>query len=397
MNHPIIDSDTHINEPPDLWVSRVASRFRDRAPRVIDGSWGGKAWSTDIGRTMAINMLVNTAGVSPTNWQLIPNDGYASMRPGGWDPKARIADMDIDMVDVHVLFPSYAFLITASKDRDLHLALIRAYNDWISEFTTHSPDRLIAQALVPTTGVDDAIEEAKRVRRLAGVQCLVLETWPNGGKIAKHDEDDRFWSALEDLDLPVCAHVGFNIGGEAMDHMDDPEVMRALATLPFIAQEKLAVDGMPILSQIILGGVLDRHPRLRFGLIEVGVGWVPFFREQCDDNYLRHRFWTNTHLSMPPSEYWTRQCWATFQVDPYGIENRHRIGIDTILWSSDYPHAGADWPYARERISTQLRLCDDAERRKILYENACRFYGIDAAALAKRLGYADRRQRDLRS
>ena len=397
MNHPIIDSDTHVNEPADLWTSRLPAKLRDRAPHLVDGPWGGKAWSTDVGRTMAVNMLVNTAGVSPTNWTLIPPDGYESMRPGGWDPTARLADMDIDMVDVHVLFPSYAFLVTASKDRELHLALIRAYNDWISEFTTAAPNRLIAQALIPTSSIDDAVAEAKRVRKLPGVHCVVLKTWPNGGKVAKHEEDDAFWSALEDLDLPVCAHVGFNIGGEAMDHMEDPEMLRALATLPFIAQEKLAVDGMPILAQMILGGVLDRHPQLRFGLIEVGVGWVPFFREQCDDNYLRHRFWTNTHLSMPPSEYWTRQCWATFQVDPYGIENRHRIGIDTILWSSDYPHAGADWPYARERISTQLRHCDDAERRKILYENACRFYGIDAAALAKRLGYADRRSPDLRS
>ena len=387
MNHPIIDSDTHVNEPPDLWTSRLPPKFRDRAPHLVDGAWGGKAWTSDTGRTMAVNMLINTAGVSPTNWKLIPPDGYDSMRPGGWDPKARLGDMDIDMVDVHVLFPSYAFLVTASKDRDLHVALIRAYNDWVSEFTTVAPNRLIAQALIPTSSIDDAIAEARRVRELPGVRCVVLKTWPNGGKIAKHDEDDKFWSALEDLDLAACAHVGFNIGGEAMDHMDDPEMLMALATLPFIAQEKLAVDGMPILAQMILGGVLDRHPKLRFGLIEVGVGWVPFFREQCDDNYLRHRFWTHTHLSMPPSEYWTRQCWATFQVDPYGIENRHRVGIDSILWSSDYPHAGADWPYARERIATQLRNCSAEDQRKILYENACRFYGIDAADLAKRLGY----------
>jgi predicted TIM-barrel fold metal-dependent hydrolase len=91
---------------------------------------------------------------------------------------------------------------------------------------------------------------------------------------------------------------------------------------------------------------------------------------------------------MPPSEFWSRQCWATFQVDPYGIENRHRVGVDRILWSSDYPHAGADWPYARERIATQLRNVADDERRKILYENACRFYGLDSQDLAKRLGYS---------
>ena len=377
MNRRIIDADTHINEPPDLWEKHLPTAFRERTPRVIDGPHGGKAWvNSDSTRTMSINQLVNTAGISATDWQLIPKDGYDSMRPGGWDPAARIGDMNIDMVDVHVLFPSYAFLICDSPDAELHVAMIRAYNDWISEFCSYAPDRLYAQALVPSSGVDDAIAEATRVRELPGIRSMVLKTWPNGSKIARHDEDDRFWSALEDLDLASCVHVGFNIGGEAIDHMDDPDMLMSLATLPFINQEKLAIDAMPVASQMILGGVLDRHPRLRFGFIEVGLAWVPFFLEQSDDNYQRHRFWTGTELSMPPSEFWPRQCYATFQVDRYGIENRHRVGVETIMWSSDYPHAGADWPYARERIAMQLRDVPPDETELILSGNASRFYGL---------------------
>jgi hypothetical protein len=91
---------------------------------------------------------------------------------------------------------------------------------------------------------------------------------------------------------------------------------------------------------------------------------------------MRHRFWTHTELSMPPSAYWPRQCCATFQMDRYGIENRRRVGIETIMWSSDYPHAGADWPYARERIAMQLRDVPDDEVALILSGNASRFYGI---------------------
>jgi predicted TIM-barrel fold metal-dependent hydrolase len=383
MDFPIVDADTHVNEPPELWEKHLVKKFRDRAPRVVDGPYGGKAWACPNGRTMGINMLTNSAGVSPTAWELLPKDGYDSMRPGGWDPKARLGDMDIDMVDIHVLFPSYAFLVCDSDERDLHVALIRAYNDWASEFCTCAPDRLYFQALIPTSGLDDAVAEAKRARELPGISGLVLKTWPNGKKVARHAEDDAFWSTLEDLDLSGCCHVGFNVGGEAVDHMDDPEVLMAMATLPFINQEKLAIDAMPVLSEMILGGVLERHPRLRFGLVEVGVGWIPFFMEQSDDNYMRHRFWTNTSLSMPPSEYWGRQCFATFQVDPYGIENRQRVGVDTIMWSSDYPHAGADWPYARERIGTQLRDVPDDEQRRILSENAMRFYGIQPGRKAK--------------
>jgi predicted TIM-barrel fold metal-dependent hydrolase len=155
-----------------------------------------------------------------------------------------------------------------------------------------------------------------------------------------------------------------------------------MASLPFINQEKLAISAMPVLSEMILGGALERHPRLRFGLIEVGVSWIPFFMEQSDDNYYRHRFWTHTDLPMPPSEYWARQCFATFQVDRYGIENRHRVGVDTIMWTTDYPHAGSDWPYARERIAGQLHDVPDDEKRKILCTNALRYYGLDISEVA---------------
>jgi predicted TIM-barrel fold metal-dependent hydrolase len=378
VDYPIIDADTHVNEAPDLWLKRMPAKLMDAAPRIVDGAHGGKAWQAGDGRTLAVNMLINTAGVSPTAWTLIPPNGYDDMRPGAWDPAARIADMDIDMVDVHVLFPSYALLVTNHPDREIQLATVRAYNDWLSEFCEFAPDRLCGVAILPDTGVDDAIAEATRVRGLPGIHALVLKTWPNGGKIAKHEVDDRFWAAAADLDIGVCAHVGFGVPGEATDAMDDPEMLLQMATLPFINREKLAVDAMPILSEMILGGVLDRHPGLRFGLVEVGVGWIPFFMEQSDDNYLRHRFWTRTELSMPPSEFWARQCYATFQVDPYGLENRDRVGVETIMWSSDYPHAGSDWPYARERIGNQLRNVPDADRRLILSENAQRFYGIDA-------------------
>jgi predicted TIM-barrel fold metal-dependent hydrolase len=320
--------------------------------------------------------------VSPTDWELIPKDGFASMRSGGWDPADRIRDMDIDMVDIHMLFPTYAFLVCDSSDRDLHVACIRAYNDWIAEFCSHAPDRLFAYGIMPISGVDDAIAEAKRVREMPCMRALVLRTWPNGGLIANHAVDDKFWSAAEDLDFGVACHVGFNIGRGSMGKMDDPEMLLAMATLPFINQEKLAIDAMPVISEMILGGVLERHPRLRFALVEVGVAWVPFFLEQSNDNYLRHRFWTKCDLPMPPSEYWRRQCFATFQIDTYGIGNRHHVGLNTIMWTSDYPHAGADWPYARERIYQHLHDVPDDEQRLILSENAQRFYDLDVSRLA---------------
>jgi predicted TIM-barrel fold metal-dependent hydrolase len=378
MNHPIIDADTHVTEPPDLWEKHLPAKFRDRGPRVVEGALGGLAWLAPNGRTLALSRLVNTGGLAANEWDLVPKDGYDRMLKGGWDPAARIADMDIDMVDIHLIFPTYAFMACDADDHDLYIACIQAYNDWIAEFCSHNPDRLYPYGIMPSSGVEDAVAEATRVREQHGMRSVVLRTWPNGSLIPKHQVDDAFWSAAEDLDLGVACHVGFNIIGEgSKSDNDDIEMLLAMATLPFITQEKLAIDAMPVAASMILGGVFDRHPRLRFGMIEVGIAWVPFFLEQANDNYMRHRFWTNSHLPMLPSEYWAQNCFASFQVDTYGLANRDRVGLDTIMWTSDYPHAGSDWPYARERINTQLGLLPEDEKRMILYENAARFYGLD--------------------
>jgi predicted TIM-barrel fold metal-dependent hydrolase len=380
LGYPIIDADTHVTEPPDLWQKRLPKKYRDDGPRVVDGAFGGQAWLAPNGRTMPVTRLANTAGVAPNDWDLIPKDGYNSMRSGGWDPADRIADMNIDMVDIHLVFPTYAFMVCDANDHDLYIASIQAYNDWIAEFCSYAPDRLFAYGIMPSSSVDDAIAEATRVRKTHDMRSVVLRTWPNGSTVAKHAVDDAFWSAAEDLDISVACHVGFNIIGEgSKEGHDDPDMLMSMATLPFINQEKLAIDAMPVASTMILGGVLERHPRLRFGLIEVGIAWVPFFLEQSNDNYMRHRFWTNSHLPMPPSEYWARQCYASFQVDTYGLANRHRVGMDTIMWTSDYPHAGSDWPYARERINAQVGLFPEDEKRLILCDNAARFYGLDLA------------------
>jgi predicted TIM-barrel fold metal-dependent hydrolase len=379
--YPIIDADTHITEPPDLWVGHLPGKYRERGPKVIDGPYGGKAWQAPTGRTIPLTRIINTAGVSPTDWEFIPKEGFDALRPGGWDPKERIRDMDIDMVDVHMIFPTYAFMVCESDDRELHIAVTRAYNDWVSEFCSYAPERLFAYAILPITGVDDAIAEATRVRNLPGICALLLRTWPNGSLYAQHSNDDDFWSAAEDLDFGVACHIAFKISGQP----DDPQQIMSMLTLPYINQEKLAIDAMPVLSEMILGGALERHPKLRFALVEVGIGWVPFFLEQSNDNYMRHRFWTHAQLSMPPSEYWARQCFATFQVDTYGISNRDRVGINNIMWTSDYPHAGSDWPYARERIEHHLGNVPERERRLILHDNAMRFYGLnDTGSLSAR-------------
>lgn len=383
MDYPIIDGDTHINEPVDLWERRVAAKYRDRAPRVID-TGGRKSWLFDGQHQTTITLLCNAVGESRLNWKVFSNGYESNFRSGGWDPRARLADMDLDMVGSHVLFPTYSLAapVHLSSDRDVQVACVRAYNDWLSEFASEDPDRLIGIGMLPITGVDDAIAEATRVRDLPGMRGVLLSRWPNGSGHHSRPEDERFWSAVEDLDLPVAIHVGFGSAGEVDAGSGGPDMLAGI-TLSMLNQERQAVEMIGILGRLILDGILERHPRLRVCLAEVGAGWIPFFLEQTTDNFKRHRFWTGCNLKLLPAEYWRRQCFATFQVDRYAIRNRDLVGVETMMWSSDYPHTGADWPDSLSTISNQMDELPYADRRRMLHDNAARLYGLTSATTAR--------------
>jgi predicted TIM-barrel fold metal-dependent hydrolase len=380
---PVYDADTHINEPEDLWQRHMAKKFSDRAPRVVDIDGGPRqAWVFGDER-VTITSLINVAGQSPVSWQAIAPEGMRGLRPGGWDPAERLKDMNIDMVDSHVLFPSYTLIMARAQadarggvDRDFHLAFVAAYNDWLSEFCSFAPDRLIGLAIVPLTGIDDAIAEAERARQLPGIHGVAPLSWPAGGAGPTKD-DDRFWSLLEDLGLPLNVHIGFGeVGGADPDLPRDPDMMARLVSMPVINRERTASSMMPVLSEFILGGILERHPQLRLAIVESGIGWIPFWCEQTDDNFLRHRFWTHCELPLMPSDYWRRQCTATFQVDSYGVRNRDLMGTHTICWTSDYPHSGADWPNSQRTIASQLADVPDADVEQIVGGNLKRLYQL---------------------
>ena len=380
-NELVIDADTHINEPPDIFEGRLASKFVESAPRYGEDKSGHKAWLFHEGGSMSITPLAAAAGTSALEWKLKSKLGYEEMRPGGWDPKARTADMNIDQVDVQVMFPTYFIqgpTVFSKKDPELQIACVRAYNDWLQTFWDYAPGRFLGAALVPSCSIEAAIAEAQRVRGLPGIGGVLLLNYPSGSDICpNHPEDDPFWSALEELDLPLLVHAGFAIASDVPDEADAAtRNLMAAMSLSLIARERLATDLMPVMCHLILGGVLERHPRLRVAGVEVGAGWVPFFLEQIDQDYSRHRFWTDSVLPCMPSEYWYRQCYITFMQDRYAVENLERVGTGSLMWSTDYPHCGADFPFSIVRsIEPQLGHLPADMKRKVLSENCMRLYG----------------------
>ncbi|MDQ1433309.1 MAG: hypothetical protein QOF59_125 [Actinomycetota bacterium] len=357
----LISGDSHVNEPGDLWTARVRHEFRDRAPR-IDRFEQGDAWVLE-GVRDPINFGMNAcAGLPPAEMQAWSR--FDDMRAGGYVPEARIAEMDRDGVDAEVLYPTprLAQGVVATKDVDFHLALVRAYNDWLSQYAAFAPDRFAGLMLLPNRGAATAVAEIDRVLDRPGIRGVLMGCYPNG-TLEITDEDDAVWSRIVEAGVPLNIHVSLS------QHM--PAAHRA--ALPGYGR---FFDAPNRIVQMIFAGVFDRFPELDVVVAEVDCGWVPYFKEQIDNNYKRLDAISDFRITALPSEYVERHLHFTYLTDPFGIENRASIGVERILWSSDYPHISSDWPHSWDAIDKTFAGVDPAERDLILSGNAQRLYGF---------------------
>ncbi len=375
MDYGIIDADSHVNEPGDVWVTRVPASMKDKVPKVVDLPDGKLAWSYMDGKRIRPIGMEAAAGLDVTQYD--PTGTPKSLlRSGSWDPKARIADMEADMISAQVIYPGVALTGAASysDDRDIQTACVRAYNDWLlDEFCAYAPDRLIGLPILPSTGVDDVVVEWRRVAEM-GARGVIIASYPNGGN-EPSPEDERFWSEIADWEYPVHIHFGFFGGVNRGVPASTPRPNGVHPTVTFLNRFGMGVF-KPI-ADIIHDGLFERHPKLKVVAVETGIGWIPFYLETLDDNFLRHRWQSGVHLKRMPSEYFKEHIWATFVTDPIGLDTRHRYNIDRIMWSTDYPHVQTDWPNSQRFIFYELKGIPDDERRKILRDTAASLYRLD--------------------
>ncbi len=374
IDYPILDCDAHVNEPPDTWVGRVPSKFRDRAPKVVHRD-DGDYWSFDDGATMRPVGLTATAGLSYLDFR--PKGiSYETMRPGSFDTKARLADLDIDGIYLQVLYPSVTLLGARiyGSEPELQVACVRAYNDWLAEFCEGSDGRLIGQAILPTTGVDDTVAEMRRGLDL-GHRGVVISAFPNG-TLQPTAEDEPFWALAQETDTPVAVHIGSFLpttgSGGAGPTMDVPQFMGTAGAT------KAGSHTLPVVCQLLFSGVFDRFTDLKLLLVESNIGWIPTLLEQVDDMFYRYRFFTNgEQMRSTPSRIFHRNFWASFMVDTVGMDLRHRLNIDHMMWSTDYPHTGTDWPNSRITIERNFRGIPTTEVKKMLHDNCRALYHLD--------------------
>ncbi len=367
----IVDADAHTYTPKDMWDRWLPKKFYDRRPRLTKDEAGGDAWEFDPAIPPEPLGLTLTAGMKYEDFKWMGLK-YGDIRPGCYDGKERLKDMDQDGLDAQILYsdnrPMSYFM--SVKDRDFHLAAIQAYNSWlIEEFCSPDPARLIGLGQIPNLGVETAIAELHGLKK-RGVRGVILRAWPSG-KPRISPEDDPFWAACQALELPICHH-GF---------AGQPEQWKATREMLMVGpvgalSVGLGTDVIPFITQTIATGVFDRFPGLKLGAIETQAGWLPYLLEQLDDKYFRNRTWGQVNIRYLPSEYWSRNWFVTFIKDQYGIANRHSIGIDTMMWSTDYPHHGNDWPYSRKVIQFSFAGVQEEEKARMIAGNAVRIFRL---------------------
>jgi predicted TIM-barrel fold metal-dependent hydrolase len=375
-DYKVVSTDDHITEPPGLFDGRLPKKFADRTPKVVRTDEGVDAWDVD-GTLHPNSGLANAAGQKVEEFSP-KGKTFDAMRPGCYDPKERIKDMDIDGVDAHVCFASLPGIggggFSELPDKEYALALLRAYNDWLAEdFAATDPERLIPMAVLPLFDLNEAANEIRRMKG-KGILGVALPSAPHTFEGVPAFPDPAWepvWDALEETGMPAEIHI---VSGK-----QDLAALQLGAGSPAEVFVHLAPSSnAQVLSVLLFSGILRKHPKLIFVSAESGIGWLPYFIERADYTHRKHRFWTGSNIEEEtPSEIFRRNFLANFISDRNGIEMRHAIGVDNIMIGTDYPHTDTSWPDTQRIIKEQMGDIPDDERAKICALNAVRIFGLD--------------------
>jgi uncharacterized protein len=387
------DSDMHVLEPPDLWQRYIAAEFRHAAPV------GMTELRRDLRVRVKSQVLLKAGPVRPLKerggsgigWRAEQEQAYAAAEARGWDAGAQLEAMDREGMDLAVLFPSRGLFVLALESTEVSdadglepafaTAIARAYNDWLHDFAGAAPERLLGCAMVAPHDVAAAADEVRRTVREYGFKAVYL---PPGSAVRKpwHDRHfDPLWAVCQELGVPVCFHGGGRTGLRPDYSLG--EIFGDRLMLWHCFNQPLGV--MACAVSMIGGGVLERFPGLRVGLLEGNCSWAPWLMHRLDE----HREWVGWYeardLTRKPSEYWSRQCFASVDADEETAKQYvDWFGDENLVFSTDYPHGDSMYPNAMAGFR-KLPL-SEASQRRILGANWSRLYGVELPAKPLRNG-----------
>ena len=371
-DYRIISSDDHVLELPDLWTTRIESKFRDRCPRIQRIEDGTDWWFCDGRKVQGLGAGAQTGFRFDEPEKVKSGDTVENVRPGAFIPEEHIKDMDLDGVDVSIVYPTAGLqLYNNVADNELLAAIFRVYNSWVAEYYGAYPDRLKAIGMLNVDEVEPAVKELERCASL-GLLGAMITVYPPESRPYTLPEYEPLWAAAQDLEMPLSLHLGTNRPGPGQE-FEDLDTLRPSFGVNTDHWVRMS------LGDVIFSGVLERYPKLQLGSIETELSWAPHFLDRMDYLYSQrvrditpYRFKND----MLPSDFFHRNVFLGFQEDGLGIRDRHIIGVDQITWGSDYPHFESTFPRSREILEEVLADCTEEEKAKIVGGNAARVYRL---------------------
>jgi len=368
----IFDADGHIIEPTDLYFGGLDPALRDRVQvdtslgehhghlfPLLDGrpSFGGSEWMRDYLRT--------------DRGKQVLFDRFGDIAEDGFDPPAMLRALATQGIGFAALLPSFSLHVpyTEGLAPDLSLGLARAYNRWITGYAADGDKRLLAVAVAPLHDPAGIEREICHSVAKEGARAVMVRPNPVFGRALHCRDHDRFFSALEDLEVPMLLHEGR--GGQHHFAGDRFDTWYATHVVSHPFEMMLAVLGL------IVEGVFDRHPRLRVGILESGTGWLPWWLHRIDEHHALFGPQERPNMALKPSEYFAKHCViASDSDDDFVAATVRAVGADHVAWSSDFPHLEAKWPDGAQFFQSHSGL-DRGELDSVLWSTPCRLYRVD--------------------
>ncbi len=376
--YQLISADSHIVEPPDMYTSRIAPKFRDRAPRM-------ERRKTPAGREYDAWMLdgtqVGTLGAVMQAGQRFEDPSqidflglWEDVRKGAYDADAMLVENEEDGIWGSVLQPSQGLFWYRIPDSELFSDICRCYNDWIADFCKPHPRRLKGIAML---NVDDPDAGAKELERCAkmGLVGSFIPVVAAAGQALQQPDLRPFLGDGAGTKHPLLMHIATPRDGIPANEftMDVTELTGAgRSTTDYWVRYSL--------GSMLFAGVFDRFPGLKIGSVEHEASWIPHWLQQMDFTYVERPVFTKGWKSaegLMPSDYWKRNMFVEFMEDGLGVQLRDRIGVENMLWGSDYPHAEATFPRSQQFLQRMFAGVPEDDLRKITSGNAAKMFGFE--------------------
>lgn len=369
----VISTDSHIQEPADLWTKRMsAAKWGERIPHVV-AEERADYWYID-GKRGGTMMAATQVGVRfEDQHKLVMVGRQADVRRGGYDPVARMKDMDADGIVGEITFPGVGLSLGRMAPSEFRTAMADAYVDWLAnEFCAAYPKRLKAVVPIDVRDIEAAIGEMRRAKKLG--LGVTLSAYPGEERSYDQPMYDPLWAAAVDLEMPLHLHVATELQQMPSSKLfrdENGRNMAALASKSYVIQISLA--------SMIMSGVFERFPKLKVVSVEYELSWAPYLLMNMDYVYTQkipRPQWPRFKDASLPSDFFHRNVLVSFQEDRFGVEMRHHIGVENIMWGNDYPHVESTFPKSQEILNRVLAGVSEDEREKITWKNAAKLYGF---------------------